>query len=241
MYKLFIMLIKLKLKNIALIEIIEINFEKGLNIITGDSGSGKSLILDSLNVLFGGNNIPLNHLIRPGKENCSIEAQFLSSPKVEDWLIQNGFHDISSKILVTRKSYKKNNKILSKFLINDLFINKKLLGELGLLLIDFAGQSDSFLFDSQDYRKQIIDDLGTEKLEAINLEVKNNWDELQILKQKLEDLMESDKKENENNFALKEMFKILEEANLNSSDEIKQLKLKEYPIEKIIKFYLNIA
>jgi len=42
------MLIHLKIENIALIEIIEINFEKGLNIITGDSGSGKSLILDSL-------------------------------------------------------------------------------------------------------------------------------------------------------------------------------------------------
>jgi len=48
------MLIQLKIKNIALIEIIEINFQKGLNIFTGDSGSGKSLILDSLNVLFGG-------------------------------------------------------------------------------------------------------------------------------------------------------------------------------------------
>jgi len=42
------MLIQLKIENFALIEIIEINFEKGLNIITGDSGSGKSLILDSL-------------------------------------------------------------------------------------------------------------------------------------------------------------------------------------------------
>ena len=52
------MLIQLKIENVALIEIIEINFEKGLNIITGDSGSGKSLILDALNVLFGGTNIP---------------------------------------------------------------------------------------------------------------------------------------------------------------------------------------
>ena len=61
------MLIQLTLKNIALIEIIEINFEKGLNIFTGDSGSGKSLILDSLNVLFGGTNIPVSytHLTLP--------------------------------------------------------------------------------------------------------------------------------------------------------------------------------
>ena len=79
------MLIQLKLENIALIEIIEINFEKGLNIITGDSGSGKSLILDSLNVLFGGTNIPLKHLIRPGKDNCAIEARFSSSSQINTW------------------------------------------------------------------------------------------------------------------------------------------------------------
>ena len=70
------MLIQLKIENIALIEIIEINFEKGLNIITGDSGSGKSLIVDSLNALFGGTNIPLKHLLRPGKDFGIIEAIF---------------------------------------------------------------------------------------------------------------------------------------------------------------------
>ena len=85
------MLIQLKIENIALIEIIEINFEKGLNIITGDSGSGKSLILDSLNALFGGTNIPLKHLIRKGKDFCVIEAIFSSSPQINNWLISNGF------------------------------------------------------------------------------------------------------------------------------------------------------
>ena len=85
------MLIQLKIENIALIEIIEINFEKGLNIITGDSGSGKSLILDSLNALFGGTNIPLNHLIRPGKDHCVVEAKFSSSSQINNWLISNGF------------------------------------------------------------------------------------------------------------------------------------------------------
>ena len=85
------MLIQLKIENIALIEIIEINFEKGLNIITGDSGSGKSLILDSLNALFGGTNIPLKHLIHPGKDHCAIEAKFSSSSQIDNWLTCNGF------------------------------------------------------------------------------------------------------------------------------------------------------
>ena len=92
MYERIIMLIQLTLKNIALIEIIEINFEKGLNIFTGDSGSGKSLILDSLNVLFGGSNIPSKHLIRPGKQECLIQAIFSDSSLVTDWLLRNGFN-----------------------------------------------------------------------------------------------------------------------------------------------------
>ena len=108
------MLIQLKIENIALIEIIEINFEKGLNIITGDSGSGKSLILDCLNVLFGGTNIPLKHLIRPGKDNCVIEAKFSSSFQINKWLTSNGFKSSSSELNIKRISYRKNKKVLSK-------------------------------------------------------------------------------------------------------------------------------
>ena len=85
------MLKRLKLQNVALIEIIEINFEKGLNVFTGESGSGKSLILDSLNSLFGGSNIPLNHLIRPGKTECFIQAIFDLTPDVRNWLENNNF------------------------------------------------------------------------------------------------------------------------------------------------------
>ena len=221
------MLIQLKLKNIALIEIIEINFEKGLNIFTGDSGSGKSLILDSLNVLFGGTNIPLKHLIRPGKEYCLIEAKFSTSAKVNDWLLRKGLHIVSNQIVVIRKSYKKNNKIVSKYLINDLSISKKLLGDLGLLLIDFAGQTDSFLFDCQDYRRLIIDDLGSKQLKIINSNIKNIWHELDILKKTRKDKIQSFKKKEEDNFLLRQMYKTLKEAKLNSAYEIMELQLTE--------------
>ena len=221
------MLIQLTLKNIALIEIIEINFEKGLNIFTGDSGSGKSLILDSLNVLFGGSNIPLKHLIRPGKEECLIEAKFSNSSLLIDWFSRNGFYKISGTIFVKRKSYIKNNKILSKYTINNFSISKKLLEQLGLLLVDFAGQSDSVLYDNQDYKRSIIDDLGPKKLKTINFQIKNTWEEFQILRKRREDKMQSFKKKEENNFAIKEMYKILEEANLSSDDEILELQTKE--------------
>ncbi len=221
------MLIKLKLENIALIEIIEINFEKGLNIFTGDSGSGKSLILDSLNVLFGGTNIPLKHLIRPGKEDCSIEAKFSISSQVKSWLHQKGFKNLSSELNILRRSYKKNNKIISRFTLNDIPASKQLLEELGLLLIDFAGQSDGILFDSYEYRRLIIDDLGSNELREINLKVKNTWKKYQMLKGLMKEKIDNLNKQKENNLAVKEMLNILDQANLSSSGEIIDLEKQE--------------
>jgi len=221
------MLIQLKIENVALIEIIEFNFEKGLNIITGDSGSGKSLIVDSLNALFGGTNIPLKHLIRPGKDFCVIEATFSSSSEINNWLISNGFEINSSQLKIKRKSYKKNNKILSKYSLNNFSINKYSLEKLGQFLIDFAGQSDTVIFDSLDKRRLIIDDLCSQELRDTNEKIKKKWGEIGVLKGLLNEIIESSRNQEENNLVIKQMLKSLEEADLNSSEEILELELLE--------------
>ena len=74
------------------------------------------------------------------------------------------------------------NKVLSKFSLNNLLINKKLLEELGRLLIDFAGQSDTFIFDSQEKRRLIIDDLCSQELKDTSTKIKNLWEESQYLR-----------------------------------------------------------
>ncbi len=221
------MLIQLKIENIALIEIIEINFEKGLNIITGDSGSGKSLILDSLNALFGGTNIPLKHLIRPGKDFCVIEAIFSSSSQINKWLISNGFKITSSEIKIKRKSYKKSNKVLSQYSLNNSSINRQTLDKLGRFLIDFAGQSDTFIFDSLDKRRIIIDDLCSQELRGTSERIKKIWEESEVLKRLMNQKIESSKNQEENNLAVKQMLKSLEEADFNSKEEILELESLE--------------
>jgi len=220
------MLIQLKIENVALIEIIEFNFEKGLNIITGDSGSGKSLIVDSLNALFGGTNIPLKHLIRPGKDQCLIEAKFSSSLQINNWLLSNGFKS-NSVINIKRISCRKNNKVLSKYTLNNLSINKKLLEELGQLLIDFVGQSDTFIFDSQDKRRLIIDDLCSQELRDTSAKIKKIWEESQVLTGLMNEKIESSNKQEENNLITKQILRTLEEANLESDQEILELESLE--------------
>lgn len=182
--------------------------------------------MDSLNVLFGGTNIPLKHLIRPGKDHCAIEAKFSSSFQINDWLINNGFKS-NSVINVRRISYRKKNKVLSKYSLNNFSINKKLLEELGQLLIDFAGQSDALIFDSLDKRRLIIDDLCSQELRDTSSKIKNIWEEIQFLTVLINEKIESSKKQEENNLITKQILKTLEEANLESGQEILELELLE--------------
>ena len=165
------MLTKLKLQNLALIEIIEINFKKGLNVFTGESGSGKSLILDSLNSLFGGTNIPLNHLIRPGKNECLIQAKFEITPFVRKFLENNNQLSSNNELIISRNSFIKGSKIISRFTINGKKANKKFLVHLGTLLVDFAGQNDTFLFNSQDFLRNILDETGSRQLKDLNTSI----------------------------------------------------------------------
>ena len=69
------MLCRLTIKNVALIECAEIEFGKGLNVLSGETGSGKSVILDSINFVLGAK--ADKSMIRHGEKECSVEAVFL--------------------------------------------------------------------------------------------------------------------------------------------------------------------
>ena len=79
------MLQKLKIKNIALIENLEVNFDNGLNVITGETGSGKSIIIDSINFLLGAR--ADKSLIRYGEDKAKVEGIFAvdsCSPNIKE-------------------------------------------------------------------------------------------------------------------------------------------------------------
>ena len=221
------MLKNLKIKNVALIEIIEINFEKGLNVFTGESGSGKSLILDSLNTLFGGTNIPPQHLIRPGEQECLIEAVFTNSPKIQNWFRENNIKNDFNELKVKRISNRKNKKMLTKYQINNSYVNKRVMNSLGLVLLEFAGQNDSLLFSSQDNQRMIIDELGQADLHKINQKVTKIFQKIKILKQDIQVISSQRQKDIERHFASLKILQILEEADLNNKDEINDLKAEE--------------
>ena len=106
-------------------------------------------------------------------------------------------------------------------------INRQSLKQLGGFLIDFAAQADTFIFDSLDKRRLIIDDLCSQEFRDTSERIKSIWGETKVLKGLMDEKIEFSKNQEEKNLAIKHMLKSLEEADLNSSEEILELELLE--------------
>ena len=116
---------------------------------------------------------------------------------------------------------------MSKYSLNNLSISRQLLEKLGRFLIDFAGQSDTFIFDSQEKRRLIIDDLCSQESKDNSERIKSIWGETKVLKGLMDEKIELFRNKEEKNKIIKDMLNSLEEANLNSSEEILELELLE--------------
>ncbi len=136
------MLKSLTIKNFAIIESLEIEFDKGLNIIIGETGAGKSIIIDSLSVLLGEK--ALSSYIRTGEKKSVIEGVFilpnehivfkiLQENDIE--LIQNDNENLQT--IIRREISISGN---SRIFINDSPVSFNLLNQVGDLIIDFHGQ-----------------------------------------------------------------------------------------------------
>ena len=86
------MLLDLRLKNIALIDSLELTFQKGLTVLTGETGAGKSILLDALDSVLGGKQSGSGtRLLRSGSDHSEIEASFSVDPVIQAWLKDESF------------------------------------------------------------------------------------------------------------------------------------------------------
>lgn len=128
----------LNISNIALIDELQVEFEPGLNLLTGETGSGKSIIVDALGVLIGGRFT--SDLLKSGTERGSIEGLFTVGPNPDlERLLENAGLPATEELIVRRElSATGRNKIF----INNQLATHSLLRELREFLVDIHGQGD---------------------------------------------------------------------------------------------------
>ncbi len=155
------MLLALKLENIALIDALDLTCSPGLTVLTGETGAGKSLFLDSLDVLLGGE--APRHLLRHGQDQALIQGRFAPHPHLSLLLAQRGLGAVESQpspLVVTRRLVRRSGRIRSRGHINGISVNRQTLREFRPLLIDLTVQGQTQVLGRQAQQRRWLDGFG---------------------------------------------------------------------------------
>jgi DNA repair protein RecN (Recombination protein N) len=144
------MLNLLHIENIAVIECADITFDRGFNILTGETGAGKSIVIDAISAILGER--AYRDMIRTGASKASVRAVFSDVPQL-DWFEQNGVeHD--DEIVIQRDIYLDGKNICR---VNGCPVTVSILRQLGIQLINIHGQHDSASLFDEDNHLQFLD------------------------------------------------------------------------------------
>ncbi len=155
------MLKKLFIQNYALIDHLELDFQDGLNVITGETGAGKSIIIGALGLVFG--NRADNSSIDKQKGKCVIEAYYNTYGKAVLSFLQHYDLDIETELTLRREIAVTGK---SRAFINDTPVTLANLKTLSTLLVDVSSQDQTVIFRDKEYQISIFDDLANTNLLA---------------------------------------------------------------------------
>lgn len=177
------MLTNLHVKNIALIDESEIDFEQGFNTLTGETGAGKSILLGSVNLALGGK-YSSDFLRDPAKPGI-VELIFeINDAKRKKELEELDIHPEDNQIVITRKFNGKK----SVLRINGETVTISKVREASELLIDIHGQHDSQTLLNKRNHLKIVDSFGSKELSELRAAVKSIWREKKNLEDELSEL-----------------------------------------------------
>lgn len=180
------MLLELNIQNLAIIENMRIKFEQGLTVLSGEEGSGKSLIIDALGILLGTR--ASAKLIRNGENQARIEAVFHIDPNIRNKIADTlkGIDIISKEddtIVICKEIYQ-HGRTISR--INDHAIPQSYLKAIGQCLVDIHGQLDYISLLDTSHQLKLLDDFGN--LSNIREKFNNIVERLRASKKELAEL-----------------------------------------------------
>ena len=179
------MLLNLHIKNIALIDDIDIGFEDGLNILTGETGAGKSIIIGSLGICLGER---FNkELLRNDEEDGLIELIFeVDREDIKDRLLEMEIYpDEDNQLLISRR-VNKSGRTINR--INDMAVTQTKIKETAGLLIDLHAQHEQQTLLKKNKHLEILDKFGNEEIAVCKSEVASLYTQYQDIRKKLADM-----------------------------------------------------
>ena len=162
------MLTGLRLENIALIERLELAFGRGFTVLTGETGAGKSILLDALDALLGGvQGSAAARLLRRGSERSVIEASFTLTPPLIAWLAEQELEADDDDLLISREWRFTDDRLSSRSRLNGVVVSRAQVQELRPLLLDLTVQGQTQQLARPGQQRRWLDRFAGEPLQPL--------------------------------------------------------------------------
>ena len=211
------MLLEISIKNFAIIEAISLNFEKGMTVLTGETGAGKSIIIDAMNMMLGAR--ATTDVIRHGTSKAEIEGLFSveNNRDLQELFDEQGI-ELGDEIII-RREILQNGRSVSR--VNGQMVNLSVLRSIGQYLVDIHGQHDQEELMRPQLHIQMLDGFGDADFLELKQAYQTNFDAYRKMRKQLLEI----KKNQEEHKARIEMLEFqmaeIESASLQPGEDLK--------------------
>ncbi|WP_017727025.1 DNA repair protein RecN [Halalkalibacterium ligniniphilum] len=212
------MLVELTIKNFAIIEELTIPFEKGLTVLTGETGAGKSIIIDAIGLLLGGRGS--SEFVRYGENRAEIEGLFILDDdhpvlkKMEDLGI-----DANDNMIVVRRDMTSNGKSICR--VNGKLVTLGILREIGQTLVDIHGQHEHQALMQPEQHLSMLDSYAKNELLPTLMEYKQLFTAYQELQKQWRQLTENEQEMAQRVDLLQYQLNEIEAAKLEPEEDVR--------------------
>ena len=210
------MLLEISIKNFAIIESISLNFEKGMTVLTGETGAGKSIIIDAMNMMLGAR--ATTDVIRHGAPKAEIEGlfSFENSRALTEIFAEQGL-ELGDEIII-RREILRNGRSISR--VNGQLVNLSVLKLIGQHLVDIHGQHDQEELMRPQLHIQMLDEFGDANFLNLKEAYQNSFDTYRRMRKQVLDLKKNQQEHKARIEMLEFQIAEIEAVNLKAGEDI---------------------
>ena len=204
------MLSLLHIENIAVIESADISFDEGFNVLTGETGAGKSIVIDAISAILGGR--AFRDMIRTGTNKASVRAVFQNVPEL-DWFADNGV-EYDSETVIQREIFLDGKNVCR---VNGALVSVSILRKLGIQLINIHGQHDSAALFDEDNHLTFLDAFADN--EALREAYTTDYEAVARLRREIDRMSMDEGEKLRRMETLKYQIAVIEKAELEAGED----------------------
>ena len=227
------MLVNLKINNFALVDSLELDLDSGLSVLTGETGAGKSIILDAIDLVLGGK--ANSRMIRSGSDRSLIEASFQIDSRLNQWLSEQEIDSLEDDVIIcSREIVAGKTNVRSRSRVNGVLVNLPLMAQLRSRLVEITAQGQTVNLLISERQRDLLDAYGGKPISKQLDKVAQANEITQQAKKTLEQRIQSEQELLQRQDLIQFQLKDLNEAELTDENELEELEQERDRLSHVV-------